>query len=986
MDVARARAVLTLDDSQYQQGIRKAAGQFDQMGKQVERAGKRTSENIGASLTSIAGRFAIGAALAAAGRAAISLAADYEQSLNVLGAVSGATAAQMRDLAGLAEQLGGDLSLPATSANDAALAMQELSKAGLSVSDTMGAARGTLQLAAAAGTGAARAAEVTAAALNAFKLSGDQAVKVADQLAATANSSAADITDLADAFKYAATAFAESGQSMTSLNTALGLLANAGIKGFTAGTGLRTMLASLTAPTKDATQVLQALGIQIFDNQGRMRQLRDIIDQFSRKLGPVTQQQRQWALQQIFGREAANQANIVLTQGVQKYDAMAAAVTKSGAAADLAAAKNKGLKGAFDGLTSAIQTAAVKAVRPFSDELEALVRSTARAVEWVGNRFPQAVTGAAQEINTGWTQIRDLFTSGFDGLQETADAFFNRSKQGWSGYWATLKQTVSVNVADIRNQIANIQANRTGLDKWIDRVTGKKPLPAAQMQQGAAAANKIWAGMYSDQDFKQAENQAKERLEKVGSAFPQGMADGIAKGKPKVNAALANLMKAEGQTRGVKLTDAQRQELSLAGELAGARARLGELLAGEGNIAGQVAAKFHLLSAARRGELVTVLTRIDNAEKDAESMRKFRAELDKTNASIRAMKTFHPAAILREQFRPNVTDKQLQVLQAARDTEKSLAELNKQNEEAARRRREAMERQTEAVDDARRAWQSYIAAQKYGPVNRESMSLESQWKTNYANLAPEQQATIDREFNYRMMVEMSRKAIEDLTREAERRVRVEKEGFDARMRAIEEADQRERMFADARADREKAMTEGARVLTESLSAEADRYRSAVESAAQGLQDVFGNAFFNLREGFSGFFSSIIDGFSRMLQQMAAQFLASQLVRLIGRSLGVDVGGAGGSIIGDIFGGGRAMGGPVHAGKIYPVGERGPELFLPRSSGTIIPNHQLAGAGGPPINITFNISTPDVGGFQRNERALMAQALDTAARQRRRDGG
>jgi hypothetical protein len=60
----------------------------------------------------------------------------------------------------------------------------------------------------------------------------------------------------------------------------------------------------------------------------------------------------------------------------------------------------------------------------------------------------------------------------------------------------------------------------------------------------------------------------------------------------------------------------------------------------------------------------------------------------------------------------------------------------------------------------------------------------------------------------------------------------------------------------------------------------------------------------------------------------------------------------GNIIDNIFGGGKAAGGPVSAGTTYLVGERGPELFTPSGSGSIIPNHRLGGGGGG-MNITVN---------------------------------
>jgi len=59
------------------------------------------------------------------------------------------------------------------------------------------------------------------------------------------------------------------------------------------------------------------------------------------------------------------------------------------------------------------------------------------------------------------------------------------------------------------------------------------------------------------------------------------------------------------------------------------------------------------------------------------------------------------------------------------------------------------------------------------------------------------------------------------------------------------------------------------------------------------------------------------------------------------------------LIDRVFGGFRAMGGPVSSGSSYIVGERGPELFTPSRSGSIVPNHALGGGGGSVINLTVN---------------------------------
>ncbi len=287
---------------------------------------------------------------------ALKMAADYEQSMNVLQASTEASAADMKALGDTAIALGADVKLPGTSAKDAADAMLELSKAGLSVTDTMAAARGVLLMSAAAQIGNAEAAEITANALNMFKLSGDQATMVADLLAAGANKSSADIRDMADALKMAGAVASMAGLSIQDTTTAIALMANQGIKGSDAGTSLKQMLLSLQAPTGKAKELMTALGISIFDANGSMLPMPALISQFGGALNGLSQEQRNAALATIFGSDAVRAANILLLGGTEAWNAMSGAVTQGGTAAMMAAAQNMGLKGALDGLKSTLET------------------------------------------------------------------------------------------------------------------------------------------------------------------------------------------------------------------------------------------------------------------------------------------------------------------------------------------------------------------------------------------------------------------------------------------------------------------------------------------------------------------------------------------------------------------------------------------------------------------------------------------------------
>ena len=113
-------------------------------------------------------------------------------------------------------------------------------------------------------------------------------------------------------------------------------------------------------------------------------------------------------------------------------------------------------------------------------------------------------------------------------------------------------------------------------------------------------------------------------------------------------------------------------------------------------------------------------------------------------------------------------------------------------------------------------------------------------------------------------------------------------------------------------------------------------------AARNLQDAFADFLFDpFKDGLSG----MLRGFRDTLRRMVAEAASQQI-------LGALFGGLAGSsnaflsALGGAFGGARAMGGPVSSGKAYLVGERGPELFVPGSSGQIVPN----GATSVTVNI------------------------------------
>lgn len=298
----------------------------------------------------------VGAGALAAGVASVKMAGDYEQGLNIFKSVSGATAQQMAMVAAKARELGQDASLPGVSARDAANAMTELSKAGLSVNDTLAASKGVMSLAKAGQIDVADAATIAAQALNAFKLKGSDAGKVADVLANGANASATDIRGLSLGLQQSAAVASQFGVSLEDTVTTLGLFANRGMQGSDAGTSLKTMLISLANPSKKASELMRTLGINAYDASGKFVGMRQLAQNLQNGLKGLSEEQKQQALATIFGTDAFRAAAFLADSAGKSYDDMSKAVGRSGAAMDLAKAQNSGFNGALDNLKSTLET------------------------------------------------------------------------------------------------------------------------------------------------------------------------------------------------------------------------------------------------------------------------------------------------------------------------------------------------------------------------------------------------------------------------------------------------------------------------------------------------------------------------------------------------------------------------------------------------------------------------------------------------------
>ncbi|QRI79053.1 phage tail tape measure protein [Rhodococcus sp. PSBB066] len=343
----------------------------------------------------VGGLLGVAVGATAAAQAVLDIGNSFTNELNTMQAVSQATAEQMKAVSEAAQGLGNDSSLADASAADAAAAMTELAKGGFSVDQAMSAARGTLQLAAAAQIGAADAATIQSKALQAFGLDASYAATAADVLANGANASSAEITEIAFGLQQAGSVANSFGVSLEDTVAGLGLLANAGIAGSDAGTLLKTTLLSLTDQSNPAQGAIEDLGLSVYDATGKFVGFRSLFEQLQTASENMTPEMYQAATATLFGSDAMRLASVAAEQGVEGWDAMRDAVDREGAAAEVAAAKTQGLPGAMSAVQNSAEGLAIAVYDLVDGPLESFA---SKGAELITQATPAIVDGLSAVI------------------------------------------------------------------------------------------------------------------------------------------------------------------------------------------------------------------------------------------------------------------------------------------------------------------------------------------------------------------------------------------------------------------------------------------------------------------------------------------------------------------------------------------------------------------------------------------------------------
>ena len=367
--------------------------------------------------------------LAGLAKSSVSVGMNFDASMSQVAATMGTTVDQIDNLTKVAKEMGSTTKFTATQAADA---LNYLALAGYNADKAAEVLPSVLNLAAAGGMDLAYASDLVTDAMASLNIEANKqnVDDFGNKLAMAASKANANVSQLGEAILTVGGTAANLKGGTTELTTALGLLANVGIKSAEGGTHLRNIILSLQSPTDDATKLMQKLGLQVYDAQGNMRGLNEILGDLNGALDGMTQGQKDSIINQLFNKTDLAAVNGLLAAQGEQWDTLAAQIDNAdGAMGQMAETQIDNLQGAMTIMSSAFEGMQLAVY----DELEPTLTE---AVKWgtdcistltssLTEGGPEAMLAAAGEIISDLAdgiaeQLPGLMTTGVEIITQLA--------------------------------------------------------------------------------------------------------------------------------------------------------------------------------------------------------------------------------------------------------------------------------------------------------------------------------------------------------------------------------------------------------------------------------------------------------------------------------------------------------------------------------------------------------------------------------------
>lgn len=272
-------------------------------------------------------------------------AAEFQEQMSGVKAISGATTEEIAQLSNKAKDMGASTKFTATEAGQA---MEYMAMAGWKTEDMLGGIEGIMNLASASGEDLASVSDIVTDALTAFGLSASDAGHFSDVLAQASSNANTNVSMMGSTFQKVAPVAGALGYSVEDMSLGIGLMANASIKAEVAGTSLKTALANMAKPTDAQAAAMEKYGISLTNADGSMKSFGDVVKNLRSSLGGLSESEQVAAATTIFGKESFAGMLAIVNASEADFNKLTDAVYNcDGAAKQMAETKLDNLNGSI---------------------------------------------------------------------------------------------------------------------------------------------------------------------------------------------------------------------------------------------------------------------------------------------------------------------------------------------------------------------------------------------------------------------------------------------------------------------------------------------------------------------------------------------------------------------------------------------------------------------------------------------------------------
>lgn len=463
--------------------------------KKLAKTGVGTVGTVTSKATDMIGKFTsvvttsvatVSAGIGTIGTAATRVGMDFEAAMSKVSSISGATGNDLQSLTDKAKEMGATTKFSAT---ESAEAFQYMAMAGWDTKSMLDGIDGIMNLSAADGLDLATTSDIVTDALTAFGLSAKDSTHFADVLATTSSSANTNVSMLGESFKYVAPLAGTMNYSVEDVSLALGLMANASVKGSMAGTSLKTALANMSAPTDAMQKLMTKLGISMADSNGNALSLKEIIVELRERFGKLSESEQSAAASTLFGKEAMSGMLAIINASDEDFNKLTNNISNAdGAAKQMADTLNDNLKGDITIAKSALEGFGIAIYETLDTDLRGAVQLGTKyidelskaftdgglqgAVKTAGDIFGEIATKAAENAPKMIDSALQFIDSFANGIRDNSSRLLNAGRSivqaiiegiiNFAGYGSEL---IDGAVAIIENLILAISANESELLK-----------------------------------------------------------------------------------------------------------------------------------------------------------------------------------------------------------------------------------------------------------------------------------------------------------------------------------------------------------------------------------------------------------------------------------------------------------------------------------------------------------------------------------------